>query len=111
MRLSDINNLRFGPVEFATITALDDSIESARLAGSSSIRLPLVARRAYSQLLGQLWENKVPSQEPADIQVYTRITAGIGPDKFSIYCNDNVAYIVQWQKGQQYWYRTGVLIE
>jgi len=113
MRLSDINNLRFGPAEFAAMTALEAPIKSAKLTGSvsdaGSIRLPLAARRAFSQLLDQLWTNKIPSQEPANIQAYTRIKAGIGPDKFSVYCNDNAAYIAQWQKGQQYWYRTGVL--
>ena len=109
MQLSDINNLRFGPTEFATIMALEAPIKSAKLAGGAFSKLPLVARRAYSQLLDQLWANKISSQEPTDIQAYTRIKAGIGPDKFSIYCNDNAAYIAQWQKGQQYWYRTGVL--
>lgn len=105
--LSEATNLRFGPAEFATIMALENPIKSAKLAGSS-FRLPLVARRAYSNLLDQLWANKTPSQEPEDLQTYTRIKAGIGPDRFSLYCRDDAAYIAQWQKGQQFWYRTGV---
>ena len=59
-------------------------------------------------LISTLWNNKVPIEHIPDITGFERVKCGVGPDKFSIYHNNEIAYIAWWRDGQQYWYTTSV---
>ena len=64
-------------------------------------------KKAY-HLIEALWKNKTPLTKPPNTTGFERVTCGYGADKFSIYHNNQIAYIAQWQQGQQHWYKTNV---